>query len=161
LRNAYVVYDLVNNRIGLAQSNINSTTSNVIAFSSVGAPIPSATTPVDEVTSVASTNTTANPKAPVAGLQTALPSGFTLTYKPVLTSLSAASGFAVAAATNGTGSALTGTSTASSTASGIATISGNSAAVAMLQPLDFMAIRVMATTMICVFLGFGIFSWLE
>jgi hypothetical protein len=153
LRNAYVVYDLVNNRIGLAQSNINSTTSNVVAFPSVGAPIPSATTPVNEVTSVASTNATANPKAPATGLPTALPSRFTLTYKPVPTSLSAASGFAMAAATSGTGSAPTGTSTASSTASGVATISGKSAAVTMLQPLDFIAIGVMATTMIFMFLG--------
>ncbi|PHH82407.1 hypothetical protein CDD82_6095 [Ophiocordyceps australis] len=43
LRSAYVVYDLVNNEIGIAQTNFNSTQSNVVAFASHGAPIPSAT----------------------------------------------------------------------------------------------------------------------
>ena len=44
LRSAYVVYDLVNNRIGIAQSNFNAGSSNIVAFASSGAPIPSATT---------------------------------------------------------------------------------------------------------------------
>ncbi|KAI1372339.1 acid protease [Hypoxylon crocopeplum] len=42
LRSAYVVYDLVNNEIGLAPTDFNSTTSNVVAFASEGAQIPSA-----------------------------------------------------------------------------------------------------------------------
>ncbi|KAK0730286.1 mitochondrial elongation factor g 1-like protein [Lasiosphaeris hirsuta] len=43
LRSAYVAYDLVNNQIGIAATNFNSTKSNVVAFPSSGAPIPSAT----------------------------------------------------------------------------------------------------------------------
>ncbi|PHH59425.1 hypothetical protein CDD81_3211 [Ophiocordyceps australis] len=47
LRSAYVVYDLVNNEIGIAQTNFNSTKSNVVAFASRGATIPSATAAPD------------------------------------------------------------------------------------------------------------------
>ncbi|ERS99734.1 hypothetical protein HMPREF1624_03098 [Sporothrix schenckii ATCC 58251] len=43
LRSAYVVYDLVNNQIALGQTNFNATSSNIVAFASSGAPIPSAT----------------------------------------------------------------------------------------------------------------------
>lgn len=43
LRSAYVVYDLVNNQIGIAATDFNSTDSKVVAFPSSGAPIPSAT----------------------------------------------------------------------------------------------------------------------
>lgn len=43
LRSAFVVYDLVNNEIGIAPTNFNSTKTNVVAFASSGAPIPSAT----------------------------------------------------------------------------------------------------------------------
>ncbi|KAI1770780.1 mitochondrial elongation factor g 1-like protein [Hypoxylon cercidicola] len=43
LRSAYVVYDLVNNEIGLAPTDFNATRSNVVAFPSKGAQIPSAT----------------------------------------------------------------------------------------------------------------------
>lgn len=48
LRSAYVVYDLVNFRIGLAPTDFNSTGSNVVAFPSLGAAIPSATTVKNE-----------------------------------------------------------------------------------------------------------------
>ncbi|KAI1647040.1 acid protease [Daldinia loculata] len=43
LRSAYVVYDLVNNQVAIAPTDFNSTTSNVVAFPSLGAQIPSAT----------------------------------------------------------------------------------------------------------------------
>ncbi|KAL6701415.1 aspartic peptidase domain-containing protein [Trichoderma pleuroticola] len=43
LRSAFVVYDLVNNEIGIAPTNFNSTQTNVVAFASSGAPIPSST----------------------------------------------------------------------------------------------------------------------
>ncbi|KAH9897609.1 aspartic peptidase domain-containing protein [Xylariomycetidae sp. FL2044] len=43
LRSAYVVYDLENNEIGMAPTDFNATTSNIVAFASKGAPIPSAT----------------------------------------------------------------------------------------------------------------------
>ncbi|KAI9732737.1 MAG: hypothetical protein M1818_007471 [Claussenomyces sp. TS43310] len=44
LRSAYVVYDLANDRIGIAQTDFNSTESNVVEFPSLSAHIPSATT---------------------------------------------------------------------------------------------------------------------
>jgi hypothetical protein len=43
LRSAYVVYDLVNNEVGLAETDFNATDSNVVAFASMSATIPSAT----------------------------------------------------------------------------------------------------------------------
>lgn len=43
LRSAYVVYDLENNEIGIAQTDFNATTSNIMAFPSQGASIPSST----------------------------------------------------------------------------------------------------------------------
>lgn len=48
LRSAYVVYDLVNNEIGIAATDFNSTKSNVVAFASQGAAIPSATAVSDQ-----------------------------------------------------------------------------------------------------------------
>jgi len=48
LRSAYVVYDLVNNQIGLAATDFNSTKSNIVAFPSLSAPIPSATVAQDQ-----------------------------------------------------------------------------------------------------------------
>jgi hypothetical protein len=55
LRSAYVVYDLQDNSIGLAQTNFNATDSNIKAFSSSGG-IPGASTTVSAVT-VTQTNT--------------------------------------------------------------------------------------------------------
>ena len=43
LRSAYVVYDLVNNEVGMAPAVFNATKSNVVPFASSGAPIPSST----------------------------------------------------------------------------------------------------------------------
>ncbi|KHN97694.1 Peptidase A1 [Metarhizium album ARSEF 1941] len=43
LRSAYVVYDLINNEVGIAPTDFNSTKSNVMVFASKGAAIPSAT----------------------------------------------------------------------------------------------------------------------
>ncbi|KAI1264809.1 aspartic peptidase domain-containing protein [Xylariaceae sp. FL1019] len=43
LRSAYVVYDLENNEVGLANTDFNATSSKIVAFSSQGAPIPSST----------------------------------------------------------------------------------------------------------------------
>ncbi|KAH8595062.1 aspartic peptidase domain-containing protein [Bisporella sp. PMI_857] len=48
LRSAYVVYDLANKRIGMAQTKYNSTESNILKFESQGAQIPDATTVSDE-----------------------------------------------------------------------------------------------------------------
>ncbi|UNI23696.1 hypothetical protein JDV02_009500 [Purpureocillium takamizusanense] len=43
LRSAYVVYDLKNNQVAIAATDFNSTKTNVVAFASDGASIPSAT----------------------------------------------------------------------------------------------------------------------
>ncbi|GAB1310571.1 Acid proteinase PEPI [Madurella fahalii] len=61
LRSAYVVYDLINNQIGIAATDFNSTDSNIIAFPSLGAHIPSATAAPDQsqVTSGSSPSVTA------------------------------------------------------------------------------------------------------
>lgn len=69
LRSAYVVYDLQNFRIGLAQTKFNSTDSNIVAFESFGAQIPSATTVTDEsaVTQTAASAAVAPVAAPTAG----------------------------------------------------------------------------------------------
>ncbi|KAI1334550.1 aspartic peptidase domain-containing protein [Xylariaceae sp. FL0016] len=57
LRSAYVVYDLENNEIGIAPTDFNSTTSNVVAFASQGAQIPSsaAAPSQDAISQVSST----------------------------------------------------------------------------------------------------------
>jgi hypothetical protein len=48
LRSAYVVYDLVNNQIGIAATDFNSTESNIVPFPSLSAHIPSATAAPDQ-----------------------------------------------------------------------------------------------------------------
>ncbi|KAK4167256.1 mitochondrial elongation factor g 1-like protein [Cladorrhinum sp. PSN259] len=48
LRSAYVVYDLVNNQIGLAATDFNSTKTDVVPFPSLSAHIPSATAAQDQ-----------------------------------------------------------------------------------------------------------------
>jgi hypothetical protein len=61
LRSAYVVYDLINNEIGIAATDFNATTSNVVAFASMSATIPSATVAPSQsqITSGASSTTPA------------------------------------------------------------------------------------------------------
>jgi hypothetical protein len=90
LRSAYVVYDLANNRIGLAQTDFNATGSNVVPFPSFGAPIPSATSAPNEA-QVTQTAT----GVPRVGGATATGNGGNgaPTYNPTATGLSAASGF--------------------------------------------------------------------
>jgi Eukaryotic aspartyl protease len=57
LRSAYVVYDLENNQIGLAQAKLNTTDSSVVPFASKGATIPSATVAPIATASNAATTT--------------------------------------------------------------------------------------------------------
>jgi hypothetical protein len=91
LRSAYVVYDLENNRIALAQTDFNATDTNIVAFASKGAAIPSATSATGgcSVTQTA----TGIPK-----VQTSATVGVTsvtvATAASTATSLSAAAGFA-------------------------------------------------------------------
>ncbi|KAK0655659.1 aspartic peptidase domain-containing protein [Cercophora newfieldiana] len=66
LRSAYVVYDLVNNQIGIAPTDFNSTRSNIVAFASKSAHIPSATVAPDQsqVTDVPSVTSPAYSASP-------------------------------------------------------------------------------------------------
>ncbi|TVY59715.1 putative aspartic-type endopeptidase opsB [Lachnellula suecica] len=95
MRSAYVVYDLVNNRIGLANTDFNATGSNVVPFASSGAAIPSASTAPNEA---AITQTaTGNPKVDVTPTAGGVTSA---TYNPTATGLSAASGFTAASSSS-------------------------------------------------------------
>ncbi|TAQ87672.1 hypothetical protein B7494_g4023 [Chlorociboria aeruginascens] len=89
LRSAYAVYDLINNRIALAQTEFNVTDSNVVSFGSSGAAIPSAATAPNEaeVTQTA----TGVPRVGVTATDTA--GSGVATYNPTATGLNAASGF--------------------------------------------------------------------
>lgn len=89
LRSAYVVYDLANNRIGLAQTDFNATSSNVVAFPSFGAAIPSATSAPNE----AQVTQTATGIPKVGASATATGGDGAPTYNPTATGLAAASGF--------------------------------------------------------------------
>ncbi|KAL3419823.1 aspartic-type endopeptidase opsB 1 [Phlyctema vagabunda] len=106
LRSAYVVYDLINNRIALAQTDFESTDSNVVPFPSSGAAIPSATSATAEI------GVTATVTAPVRGGQadaTASGTASLATYNPTQATLSAAAGFAATASSSSTGSSSTST----------------------------------------------------
>ncbi|KAI2467587.1 acid protease [Annulohypoxylon bovei var. microspora] len=58
MRSAYVVYDLVNNQIGLAPTDFNATKTNVVAFASSGAQMPSATAAPNQASVSESSTTT-------------------------------------------------------------------------------------------------------
>jgi hypothetical protein len=89
LRSAYVVYDLENNQIALAQTDFNAKSSNIVTFASKGAAIPSATEASNEL-AVAQT-ATGNPRA--GGATATGSGGSAATYNPNATGLSAARGF--------------------------------------------------------------------
>ncbi len=141
LRSAYVVYDLVNNRIGIAQSNFNAGSSNVVAFASSGAPIPSATTAQAGI-SVTQT-ATGNPRGTLgatAGAGSANPTA----QGSAAATLSAAGGFAAAA---------TGTS-------GSAASTSKSAAGAGPGPFAWDAILMLGASLGMMLVGSGVFAWL-
>ena len=60
LRSAYVVYDLVNNEIGIAATDFNATKTNIVPFASKGARIPSSTSAPnqDQVSNASGSSTT-------------------------------------------------------------------------------------------------------
>jgi len=137
LRSAYVVYDLDNNRIALAQTDFNATGSNVVPFASGGASIPSATSAQNEaaVTQTASGIPKVVATATVTGIAGA-------TYNPTATGtgLNAAAGFAT-----------TGTGTATSS-------SKKSAGPAGAAPFNWSAVVVGAITMLGMGVGRGVFA---
>lgn len=67
LRSAYVVYDLVNNQIALAETDFNATESNVVPFASEGAPIPSATAAPNQDSSTQGGGAGSSSSAPTYG----------------------------------------------------------------------------------------------
>lgn len=137
LRSAYVVYDLHNNRIGIAQTDFNATNSNVVAFESLGAPIPSATTAATGASVTATATGIPRESATVVasgGSQPTDPGG-------VAASLNAASGFAV-------------DTTASPTAT------KKSSAGRGPEPFAWESVMILGASMGMMLVGGGIFAWL-
>lgn len=134
LRSAYVVYDLANNKIGIAQTDFNSTSSNVVEFPSQGAAIPSATTAPNQpgVTQTA-TGIVGNGGTSTAG---------------------SAESTTVSAGTTGTGAAVPGF------ASATAATTSKSAAVAKVRPGDWVSTLTIAGIVGAMTLGGGLLIWL-
>lgn len=75
LRSAYVVYDLINNQVAMAATDFNATDSNVVAFPSKGAAIPSATAASNQSLATATTAFTQPAFAAEAGFLNGTESG--------------------------------------------------------------------------------------
>ncbi|CZT44480.1 related to acid proteinase PEPI precursor [Rhynchosporium secalis] len=99
LRSAYAVYDLANNQIALAQTDFNSTDSNVVSFASAGAAIPNAV----QASGNAAVTQTATGAPRVSGGSATGTGNVAPTYNPQATGLNAASGFAATAKPSSTG----------------------------------------------------------
>ena len=138
LRSAYVVYDLDNNRIALAQTDFNATGSNVVAFPSQGAAIPSATSAANE----AQVTQTATGIPKEGNTVTATGAGASATYNPDATGLSAASGFAA-------------TSTSTSSSSSKKSVGGEGP-----RPFQYSTVIVGLISMLGMGMGGGIFAFL-
>jgi hypothetical protein len=138
LRSAYAVYDLDNNRIALAQTDFNATGSNVVAFPSQGAAIPSATTAANE----AEVTQTATGIPKEGNTVTATGAGASATYNPNATGLSAASGFAA-------------TSTSTSTSTSKKSVGGEGP-----RPFQYSTVIVGLISMLGMGIGGGIFAFL-
>lgn len=142
LRSAYAVYDLENNRIALAQTDFNSTNSNVVSFASAGAAIPNAKSASAQA--AVTQTATDNPRvtAPVTGVASG--SGSAATYNPTATGLSAASGFAAS-----------GTAAAGSSSTGKKSGAGKG-----LEPFAWGRVGVVGVTLVMVGVGSGVFALL-
>lgn len=140
LRSAYVVYDLINNQIALAQTDFNTTDSNIVAFPSLGAPIPSAT----EAASQAAVTQTETGIPKVGATATASGTGAAATFNPTATGYSAESGFLA-------------TVTAGSTA-GASSTGKKNAAGAGPAPLSYSMALVGMATVALMGLGGGVFA---
>lgn len=94
LRSAYVVYDLVNNKVALANTDFNATDSNIVPFAGQGAPIPNASAAAASATATVTGTATGLPRL---GNPTSTDSGTTaptVTSNPVSSGdLSASGGF--------------------------------------------------------------------
>jgi hypothetical protein len=135
LRSAYVVYDLNNNRIGIAQTNFNATTSNIVAFPSLGAAIPSATT--------------ASGGAQVTQTASGIPRVTATTNVGTLTSLNAATGAAdTLSAASGFGAAVTASA-------GKKNVAGRGP-----EPFAWEAVVMLGASMGLMLVGGGVLAWL-
>lgn len=143
LRSAYAVYDLANNRIALAQTDFNSTKTNVVPFASEGAQIPSAIFAKNQaqVTQTATGIPKVDITTQVSGDATQA------TYNPTATGLNAASGFANPTAGSGTDAAPGSTSS-------------KGAAGARPEPFAWARVVVGAVALVGAGLGGGIFAFL-
>ncbi|KAL5366684.1 aspartic peptidase domain-containing protein [Aspergillus floccosus] len=74
LRSAYVVYDLANNEISLANTNFNSTEDDIVEIGTGGDAVPGATNVANPVTSVVADGSGARIGGPTGGVFTDLPS---------------------------------------------------------------------------------------
>lgn len=88
LRSAYVVYDLTNNQIGIAQTDFNQTSSNVVAFASKAAVIPSATMAPNQSLAVATAAFTEPAYVAEAGFSNGTESSAASTISPLAIGLS-------------------------------------------------------------------------
>ncbi|KAH8816399.1 aspartic peptidase domain-containing protein [Xylogone sp. PMI_703] len=142
LRSAYVVYDLINNRIALAQTKFNVTDSNIVPFPSSGAPIPSATS---AGANRAVTQTATGIPRQGEGA-TATGSGPVATFNPTATGLSAEAGFA--------------SSTGTPSGTGGSNGSKKNAGAAGAQPFEWSRLVVLGVTAVGMGLGGGVFALL-
>lgn len=127
LRSAYVVYDLINNEVGIAATDFNSTETSVVPFASLGATIPSATL---------------------------APNQAQATDKPTYTTpaFNAQQGFGETAQPSGTGTSGTGTSTGG----GGGGNDDENAAISVRAPFNPGALVVMMVSMVSIMAGSGL-----
>jgi hypothetical protein len=131
LRSAYVVYDLTNNVVALAQTNFNSTKSNVVDFQASATGIPN----VSGVASSVAVTETASGALGIGGEHTTATGSATGTH-------------ATTTKGSGTGSSSTSTSTSSSS---------KSAAVGTVRTFDFTSLTLLGVSAAFMVLGGGFF----
>jgi len=156
-----VVYDLKNNVIAVAQTNFNSTTSNIVEFSGSMTGIPD----VSGVASSAQVTETATGKAPVGGSKTSSGAGkmsSSSTSSSSSSSSSSVTGSSSGSSTTGssTGSAATGSAgsirTGSSTSAATTAATSKAAGVRSIPRLDLSALIALCGSAALAILGGGL-----
>jgi hypothetical protein len=142
LRSAYVVYDLSNNLIAIAQTNFNSTTSSIVEFQASATSIPNVSGVAMSVTGV--TETATGPLG--VGGKTSTTTGSSATTTGT-----------VKTTTTGAGTTRSSTTTTTGSASTSATTSAKSGAVGSVPAFDVRGLMILGISSIFALLG-G--SWL-
>jgi hypothetical protein len=141
LRSAYVVFDLANERIGLAQTNFNSTESNIVPFESLSAAIPSASS-VSETSLTYSVTGTAAAQitlSPFSQITTDFFSGSAgLAFSSVLAAADSSTATTTGVTSTGTGTPASPTTTTKSAASSSQPFSRNLFIPFVLLPFFFL-----------------------